>query len=293
MKHCPVCQRPYPDDAQNFCLDDGTTLVRDDSSPQSSYPYDNRAAPTEVMYPGQTAVNRAAAATTPPFLPIYPQKRNSLPWILGGLALLIICVVVIILAARSSQVSQGGFGSPTPVTSPSFTPRTSPSSSPTSSATPGPTASDSAWQTVNGDGFTISMPGTPSKSEQTEPSLAGPITVHLYTVTRGYEGFMAGNTRYPDSVFASGNADDIMDGARNGAISGINGEVSNEHSITLAGYSGREITGKSPSKNLGFTIRMFIVKPQMFLMLYTQYDKEKPMSEDGRKFLESFHIANQ
>jgi hypothetical protein len=245
------------------------------------------------MYPGQTAVNRAAAATTPPFLPIYPQKRNSLPWILGGLALLIICVVVIILAARSSQVSQGGFGSPTPVTSPSFTPRTSPSSSPTSSATPGPTASDSAWQTVNGDGFTISMPGTPSKSEQTEPSLAGPITVHLYTVTRGYEGFMAGNTRYPDSVFASGNADDIMDGARNGAISGINGEVSNEHSITLAGYSGREITGKSPSKNLGFTIRMFIVKPQMFLMLYTQYDKEKPMSEDGRKFLESFHIANQ
>jgi hypothetical protein len=237
------------------------------------------------MYPGQTASNRAAAPTTPPFLPIYPQKRNSLPWILGGLALLIICVVVIIFAARSSQVSQGGFGSPTP--------STSPSTSPTISTTPSPIASDSAWQKVIGDGFTISMPGTPSKSEQTEPSLAGPITIHLYTVSHGYEGYMVGNTRYPDSVFASGNTDDIMDGARNGAISSINGEVTNEHNITLAGYSGREITGKSPSKNLGFTIRMFIVKPQMFMMLYTQYDKEKPMSEDGRKYLDSFQITSQ
>jgi hypothetical protein len=241
------------------------------------------------MYPGQTASNRAAAETTPPFPPMYPQKRNRLPWVLGGLALLIICVVVVILAARSSRVSQGGLGSPTPVTSP----HTSPSASPTSSATPGPTISDSAWQTVNGDGFTISVPGTPSKSEQTEPSLAGPITIHLYTITHGYEGFMVGNTRYPDSVFASGNTDDIMNGARNGAVSSINGEVTNEHSITVGGYSGREVTGKSPSKNLGFTIRLFVVKPQMFIILYTQYDKDKPMSEDGRKYLDSFQITSQ
>jgi hypothetical protein len=235
------------------------------------------------MHPGQTASNRAAAATTPPFLAIYPQKRNRLPWVLGGLALLIICVIVIILAARSSKVSQGGFGSPTP--------GTSPSTSPTISTTPGPTTSDLAWQKVNGDGFAISMPGNPSKSDQTEPSLAGPITIHLYTVTHGYEGFMVGNTRYPDSVFASGNTDDIVNGARNGAVSSINGEVTNEHNITVAGYSGREITGKSPSKNLGFTIRLFVVKPQMFMILYTQYDKEKPISEDGRKYLDSFQIT--
>lgn len=290
MKHCPVCQRPYPDDAQNFCLDDGTTLIRDESSSQNSYPYDNRSAPTEVMYPGQTASNRAAAETTPPFLAIYPPpKRNRLPWVLGGLALLIICVVVIIFAARSSRVSQGGFGSPTPSTSPGFTPSTSP----TRSATPSPTTttSDLSWQNVNGDGFTISMPGTPSKSEQTEPSLAGPITIHLYTVTHGYEGFMVGNTRYPDSVFASGNSDDIMNGARNGAVSSINGEVTNEHSITVGGYSGREVTGKSPSKNLGFTIRLFVVRPQMYMILYTQYDKDKATSEDGRKYLDSFQLT--
>jgi hypothetical protein len=285
MKHCPVCQRPYPDDAQNFCLDDGTTLVRDGSSPQNSYPYDNRSAPTEVMYPGQTASNRAAAETTPPFLAIYPQKRNRLPWILGGLAILIVSVIVIILAARSSKVSEGGVGSPTPYTTPS--------TSPTTSTTPGSTPSDLAWQKVIGDGFTISMPGTPSKSEQTEPSLAGPITIHLYTATQGYEGFMVGNTRYPDAVFASGNNDAIMDGARNGAVSSINGEVTNEHSITVGGYSGREVTGKSPSKNLGFTIRLFVVKPQMYLILYTQYDKEKPISEDGKKYLDSFQITSQ
>jgi hypothetical protein len=237
------------------------------------------------MHPGQTASNRAAAATTPPFLAIYPQKRSRLPWVLGGLALLIICVVVIILAARSSKVSQGGIGSPTP----SFTPSTSP----TSSTTPTPTTSNLAWQQVNGDGFTISMPGNPSKSDQTEASLAGPITIHLYTVTHGYEGFMVGNTRYPDTVFASGNSEDIMNGARNGAVSSINGEVTNEHSITLGGYSGREVTGKSPSKNLGFTIRLFVVKPQMFMILYTQFDKDKPISDDGRKYLDSFQITSQ
>ncbi|HEV7376113.1 MAG TPA: hypothetical protein VGN95_15455, partial [Pyrinomonadaceae bacterium] len=76
-------------------------------------------------------------------------------------------------------------------------------------------------------------------------------------------------------------------------VSSINGEVTNEHSITVSGYSGREVTGKSPSKNLGFTIRLFVVKPQMFIILYTQYDKDKPMSEDGRKYLDSFQITSQ
>ncbi|MDT4968615.1 MAG: hypothetical protein QOJ64_3352 [Acidobacteriota bacterium] len=288
MKRCPVCARMYSDDALNYCLDDGTTLLLTtptgyDSAdaPTANFSYGGGTAPTQVMHGSPTATNRSPVPTAPPpFLAAYPQRRNSLPWIVGGLALLIIAVVVFILAGRASNVTRDG-GDAKP----------SPSIGSTPGSTPAPTPSHLAWQTLTGDGFSIYMPGSPSKSEQTEPSLAGPITIHLYTAAQGYEAFMAGDTTYPDAVFASGNTEQIMDGARDGAVSSVEGQISNERKITLGSYSGREVTGSSPSKNLSFTLRLYVAKPKMFIILYSQYGKDKPLSDDGRKFLDSFQIT--
>src|SRR5688500_13235842 len=43
MKRCPQCNRGYADETQNFCLDDGTWLVGDesDAAPTAILPGDN------------------------------------------------------------------------------------------------------------------------------------------------------------------------------------------------------------------------------------------------------------
>ena len=58
MKHCPTCQRTYPDDAPAFCTNDGTRLVAE----ESSEPFD----------PQKTVL-----ASAPP--PSPPQQQYSAP----------------------------------------------------------------------------------------------------------------------------------------------------------------------------------------------------------------------
>ena len=296
MKRCPACSRTYADD-QNFCLDDGTTLIsapggsfNSSDAPTSSYPYHDDAPPTVMMHGNPTASIRPAAPTAPPppaYMPPYAQPQRSrssaVPWIVGGLVVLIIGIAaVVFLSSRNSGTTTGSTGGTTPGGSPSYTPSSSPSTSP---------ATSSSWETISDDGFTLLMPERPSKSDDTIPSAAGPLPLRMYTLTKGFEGYIAGYTEYPDIVFTSTEPEQLLDGAQEGAISNIKGEVTSQRPVTLNGHTGREIIGTSPAQNVGFTARVFLAKPRMYMLVYTQYDKSKPISADGTRFLESFQIT--
>jgi hypothetical protein len=295
MKRCPACQRTYPDD-QNFCFDDGTTLVGApagsfDSSeaPTANYPFHgSSSAPTEIMHGAPTTSGGRPLATSPPpaFMTPYPQKKRSpVPWIVGGALVLIVGIVLaVFLGSRTS-----GSGTTTTGTSGTSSGTTSSSSSTSTTTT---TTSSSSWEGVTGDGFTISMPGTPAKNEDTIPSAAGPLLLRMYTLTKGFEGFITGYTEYPDIVFSSAEPETLLDGAQQGAISNVKGEVTSQRAITINGHPGREIVGVSPAQNVGFTARVYLVKPRMYMLVYTQYDKSKPISADGQKFLDSFQLTN-
>lgn len=297
MKRCPACGRTYADD-QNFCLDDGTTLMNApggsyDSSdaPTVNYPYGNEAPPTVMMQGHPTASARPTPTSPPPpqqpqpaaFMPHHyaqPQRRSSaVPWIVGGVLVIVIGIAVaIFLSSRNGTISDPGSPTPggtTPGASPPYTPSTS----------------SSSWETISGDGFSLSMPETPSKDDSTIPSAAGPLPLRMYTLTKGFEGYIAGYTEYPDIVFTSTEPEQLLDGAQQGAISNIKGEVTSQRPITINGHPGREIVGTSPAQNVGFTARVYLAKPRMYMLVYTQYDKSKPISGDGKRFLESFQIT--
>ena len=289
MKRCPACQRTYTDD-QNFCLDDGTTLIGviggsfNSADAPTSYPYRGSAAPTEVMQGGMpTSGGVGPMRTTPPqpqFIAPYPQRRsNAILWfVLGGIVLIGGIIAAILLVNRSPSTTTTTTSGTTPGASPSYSPSST-------------TTSSSSWQTVNGEGFTVSMPGSPSHDTQSVPSAVGPIPIHLYTLSEGFEGYIVGYSEYPDAVFSSAQPEDLMNGAQNGAINNVQGQVTSQRSITINGYPGREIVGTSPSKNIGFVARLYLVKPRMYMMLYTQYDKDKPASTNGKKFLESLQLT--
>lgn len=302
MKRCSICSRTYPDD-QNFCFDDGSTLEAaapsssfdQSEAPTANYPYQGGAAPTDLRHAAPTAGGRPPGTVPPHSQPPpppgymmtpYAPKRSPLPWILAGVGALIIGVAVIVFLASRTSEKQKISIDVTPSATPGTTPRTTPSPSYTPTSTP-----SSSWQTVTGEGFTISMPGTPGHDKDTVPSAAGPLPIHLYTLSEGYEGFITGYTEYPDYIFTSANPEDLMDSAQNGAISNVQGEVTSQRSITLDGNPGREIVGTSPSKNIAFTVRIYLVRPRMYMLLYTQYGKEKTISASGERFLDSLQLT--
>ncbi|HEY0377024.1 MAG TPA: hypothetical protein VGC87_08710 [Pyrinomonadaceae bacterium] len=299
MKRCPVCTRTYPDD-QNFCFDDGSTLEAaapvspfdQSEAPTANHPYHSGAAPTDMRHVAPTASNRPPGTVPPPppmppyMMTPYAPKRSPLPWILVGLGVLIIGVGLIVFLASRKSGQSGISGGPTPGVTPGATPRATASPSYTPSSTP-----SASWQTVSGDGFTVSMPGNPSHDEDTVASAAGPLPIHLYTLSEGYEGFITGYTAYPDYIFDAAKSDDLIDSAQNGAISNVEGEVTSQRPVTLDGNPGREVVGTSPSKNIAFTVRIYLVKPRMYMMLYTQYGKDKSITESGEKFLDSLQLT--
>ena len=97
MKSCPACQQTYEDDSIGFCLNDGVQLVSATPapdpqatlhipSPRSTDPH----TPPQPQEPWRTA----GPTYTPPVAP--NGQRNWLPWILGGVALLILGAIGIV-----------------------------------------------------------------------------------------------------------------------------------------------------------------------------------------------------
>lgn len=83
MKRCPTCRRTYPDDAQKFCLQDGTPLVADAPQPSQDVP------PT-MRLPTPPPPPQASWSTRPPHPPPGAPKRKIWPWVLGGLGVLVV-----------------------------------------------------------------------------------------------------------------------------------------------------------------------------------------------------------
>lgn len=289
MKRCPTCSRTYADD-QNFCFDDGTTLAIEPVSsfdiseaPTANYPYQSGSAPTQII-PATPTTSRSPFYAPPPppaFTSPYPQQRRSpVPWIVGGLLVLVLGIAaVVFLSSRKAATPSISIDGTTPGASPSYTPTTS------------STTSSSSWETLSGDEFSINMPGKPVKAENSVPSAAGPLKLYMYTLNKGYEGFILGYSEYPDAVFTSSQPETILNGAQQGAINNVHGEVVSQREITVNGNPGREIVGVSPAQNTGFTARVILARPRIYMLVYTQYDKSKSISEDGKKFLDSFEIT--
>ncbi|MDQ3817879.1 MAG: hypothetical protein M3362_09325 [Acidobacteriota bacterium] len=71
MKRCPTCQRTYPDDAPNFCTNDGTRLVAEESEPE----FDPQKTVLATAPPPRKEVNQASQPQNNPSTPVPPQLQ--------------------------------------------------------------------------------------------------------------------------------------------------------------------------------------------------------------------------
>lgn len=293
MKRCPVCHKTY-DETQNFCLDDGTTLLSEAAGSSSSQfptenlPYNRSSAPTEVLratptsgYQGETTPPPSNYQVTPPPPPAPPvsyvsssaQKRSPLPWFIVGALGLAAAIVGIVLATRGSgetttTASVGGS---------------------TSATTSGLAYTDPAGR------FSITLPPgfkAFASQKQSQPTPAGPIDLNILQTETLQGACVLGYSDFPEASFVGRSPKKMLEDGRDGALRNINATLEKQEDITVQNKTGLDIYGSTSSSGKPIYVRFqFILdKPRAYQIGYLAYNRADLDKPEVQAYFDSFRI---
>lgn len=135
-------------------------------------------------------------------------------------------------------------------------------------------------------GFSVSMPGTPTEETNTSSSAAGDIDMHMFSLRSGGNAYLVGYSDYPPDLLEGIEPDDLLDFARDGAVSG--GTLVSEAPITLNGHPGRDLTVETSEEGMKIYIRMYLVGNRLYQVIVSTRDGD--LTEDMSDFLDSFKL---
>jgi hypothetical protein len=285
MKSCPVCHATY-DDAQNFCLNDGSTLLSAPTGssapelPTENLPYDRTSSPTEVMNPAPTTGNYYAPPTAPPIAPYTmptTQKRNPLPWVLAGALILIAAGVIIFLATRrpsdAIKTSNGSYATPTGTTS---------------------NSSGAVYNSPDGR-FSITLPPGFSQftsQQRTQPTAVGNVELNILQSENSRGGCLLGYSDFPEASFQGRSPQKMLEDGRDGALRNISGTLEKQENLTVQGKQGIRVYGSGSSGGQTFYVRFdFILdKPRAYQIGYLAHDRAELDKPDIQAYFDSFRL---
>lgn len=149
----------------------------------------------------------------------------------------------------------------------------------------------STWRELNSfeGGFSILMPGKPSKQTLKMNSAIGLIDFHLLTLEQEDVVYMVGYSDYPDTLVQRSTQDSLLDIACYGAIVNLKGNLVSRRVISIEEYPGREMKIEQADGETVYLTRLFLVRKRLYqITVLTLIRKE--ISEDDIKFLESFKL---
>ncbi len=291
MKRCPACQKNY-EDSQNFCLDDGTTLVSAAGDSSGSYPpppppppgyppYNSSSAPTQVLPGGPTAGGYGAPPTTP-YMMSAPPKKSPLPWIILGAIVLIGAGLGIYFATRGGTTTAGG-GSPTP------SPRYSPGGTPTT-----PTSSGLVYNSTDGR-FTVTLPPGYSaftSQQKTQPTAAGPIELVILQSENTRGACVLGYSDFPEASFVGRTPKKMLEDGRDGALRNINATLEKQEDLTVQGKTGLAIYGSTSQGGKDIYVRFHFIldKPRAYQVGYLAYNRADLDKPEVDAYFDSFRM---
>jgi hypothetical protein len=117
--------------------------------------------------------------------------------------------------------------------------------------------------TLKGDGFSVSMPGKPSRNQQSVPTPNGTLKAISYTSDSRDKAFSIGYTELPKGVKGD------LHGAITGGAANVGGTVRDEVATTYQGYKARDarITGAADNKGTLF-VRAILAKGRLYLLQF-------------------------
>jgi hypothetical protein len=137
--------------------------------------------------------------------------------------------------------------------------------------------------------FRVFLPGLPSQKSQ---NIAG-MNLQMYTLQYSHGAYMAA---YVDTPIPSGEAEwrtqQRLDGARQGALGNVNGQLIRESRIRLHGREpGREIEANLPGQAGVLRGRFYVVNRRMYQVMVIG-NPTFVHSDNARRFLDSFSLIN-
>jgi hypothetical protein len=143
------------------------------------------------------------------------------------------------------------------------------------------------WKTYSypADGFNASYPSEPELSKRNVPTDAGSFELRAYLAQDGEAALFVGVCDY-GSAIAGRNPDTVLQGAKSGAVSNVNGHLISEKKITLGTYPGIEFEAENDTMH--FTARFYLVGTTLCQTLIAA-PLGKPYAGTTR-FLDSFQL---
>jgi hypothetical protein len=117
--------------------------------------------------------------------------------------------------------------------------------------------------TLRGDGFSVSMPGTPTRKVQAVPTANGTLEATSYTSDSRDKAFSIGYTQLPKGVRGD------LHGAIKGGAANVGGKVRDERATRYQGFKARDarITGAADDNGTLF-VRAILAKGRLYLLQF-------------------------
>ncbi|MGA3264221.1 MAG: hypothetical protein ABSC47_09275 [Terracidiphilus sp.] len=144
-----------------------------------------------------------------------------------------------------------------------------------------------AWKSYSysADGFSASFPSEPDLQKRNVPTDAGAFELRSYIGQDGEVAMFVGVCDY-GSQTAGKNPDDLLQGAKNGALQNSNSHLLSETKTTLGVYHG--LTFEAESDQAHFSARIYMVGSTLYQVLVVS-PLGKPYANTGQ-FLDSFQL---
>jgi len=137
--------------------------------------------------------------------------------------------------------------------------------------------------------FSVLFPDEPDEQVESVQTAIGVIESQFFMVTQKDMAYSVNLADYPPEMIAAGDTQQMLDGARDGAVSNVNGELLEEKELTLSGHPGREFKVKVEDEGIIVRARIYLVNERLYVI--QALSKERlASSEDIDKFLNSFEL---
>jgi hypothetical protein len=151
-----------------------------------------------------------------------------------------------------------------------------------------PRTKPSEWKTYSypAEGFRAAFPSEPTEQKQSVQTNAGTFELHTYLVTNEAVALYIGVCDYGETV-AGADPNAILEGARNGAVSKVNGHLISSSKVTLGGYPG--IAFEVETGGSHFFGRIYLVTTVLY-QAFVALPPEQSYPNTG-KFFDSFQFT--
>ena len=130
----------------------------------------------------------------------------------------------------------------------------------------GDSATRQAVRTLEGEGFSVRMPGSPKRQVITARTAAGPVPITAYIAEGGEDGFSMSVLTVPEGVRGD------LDGAVRGAAASVKGKLRTSTKIRHQGFPGRDAriaVAADANGNKGTVFaRVILAKGRVFQLQY-------------------------